>query len=185
MTAEQVDIEPTSRETRCSYHPDVLTVLRCSRCGKPICPRCGVRTPVGMRCPDCAGVRGLPTYRAAPAVMLRAGAFALLVAIGVGVLWSYFPDWQFYFALALGFGVCETIATATNQKRGPELQALGIVICLVGLVLSRALIAQRLGVDLADVMAFGPRLQRALYLRPIPDLLFALFPLAINWIRFR
>ena len=50
-------------DVRCSYHPDTLTRLRCSRCGKPICPRCGVRTPVGLRCPECAGVRGLPTYR--------------------------------------------------------------------------------------------------------------------------
>ncbi|MCC6705340.1 MAG: hypothetical protein IT334_10720, partial [Thermomicrobiales bacterium] len=31
-------------DVRCSYHPDTLTRLRCSRCGKPICPRCGVRT---------------------------------------------------------------------------------------------------------------------------------------------
>ena len=62
-------------DVRCSYHPDTVTRLRCSRCGKPICPRCGVRTPVGLRCPDCAGVRGLPTY--------RTGTDALLIAMMV------------------------------------------------------------------------------------------------------
>jgi MFS family permease len=37
----------------CTYHPDVETVLRCNRCGQPICPRCAVLTEVGYRCPDC------------------------------------------------------------------------------------------------------------------------------------
>lgn len=37
----------------CAYHPNVETVLRCNRCGKPICPQCAVLTEVGYRCPDC------------------------------------------------------------------------------------------------------------------------------------
>jgi len=37
----------------CTYHPSVMTLLRCNRCGKPICPRCAVLTEVGYRCPDC------------------------------------------------------------------------------------------------------------------------------------
>jgi MFS family permease len=37
----------------CSRHPNVETVLRCNRCGVPICPRCAVLTEVGYRCPDC------------------------------------------------------------------------------------------------------------------------------------
>jgi len=39
--------------TYCYRHPDVETGLRCNRCGKPICPKCARRTPVGFRCPDC------------------------------------------------------------------------------------------------------------------------------------
>jgi membrane associated rhomboid family serine protease len=31
--------------------------VSCSNCGKPICPDCMTATPVGMRCPDCAGKR--------------------------------------------------------------------------------------------------------------------------------
>lgn len=39
--------------THCYRHPEVETGLRCNRCGKPICPKCAQRSPVGFRCPDC------------------------------------------------------------------------------------------------------------------------------------
>ena len=171
-------------QVRCSYHPDVLTGLRCSRCGKPICPRCGVRTPVGMRCPDCAGTRpaGLA---AAPVEVVKAGGAALIVGVAVGVLWGFFPAWQFYLALLLGFGVCETIARLAPDARGVGWQMLGVAICLVGLVVSRYVLAQRLGLDWADISGFRPRVQGGLQLRPIPDLVFAVMPLFLNLIRFR
>ncbi|MBN1146389.1 MAG: B-box zinc finger protein [Anaerolineales bacterium] len=37
----------------CATHPDVETSLRCNNCGKPICPKCAVRTPTGYRCKEC------------------------------------------------------------------------------------------------------------------------------------
>jgi hypothetical protein len=47
-------IEINVDTTFCSRHPKVETGLKCGRCGTPICPRCMVYTPVGIRCPDCA-----------------------------------------------------------------------------------------------------------------------------------
>src|SRR5215211_495413 len=41
----------------CYRHPSRETGVSCSNCGKPICPDCMTSTPVGMRCPDCAGRR--------------------------------------------------------------------------------------------------------------------------------
>ena len=90
-------------EAPCSYHPDVMTGLRCSRCGKPICSKCGVRTPVGLRCPDCAGVRGLPTYRTDSNTLIKSAIAGLAVAILVGVILGYLPEWNFYLTLVLGF----------------------------------------------------------------------------------
>ena len=174
-----------SGETRCSYHPGVSTRLRCSRCGKPICPRCGVRTPVGLRCPDCAGVRGLPTYATSPTVLARAGGAGLAVALGVGLLWGFAPDWGFYLALLLGFGVAEAMAWASNAKRGRDLQGLALLVVAVGLVLSRVVLAQRLGITWAEVNALRPGVEQLLRLRFIPDILFAALPFVIGWIRFR
>lgn len=179
------ELPVTTGEVRCSYHPDVMTGLRCSRCGKPICPRCSVRTPVGLRCPDCAGVRGLPTYRTDSTVLVRAGAAGLALAIVIGVIWGFFPAWGFYLALALGFGVAEMMARLANNKRGADLQALAIAIVLVGLVASRYVIASRFGIDLGMVNQMDPRVLNALRLNVIPDLVFAALPIVIAWIRFR
>jgi membrane associated rhomboid family serine protease len=41
----------------CYRHPSRETGVSCSNCGNPICPDCMTATPVGMRCPDCAGQR--------------------------------------------------------------------------------------------------------------------------------
>jgi hypothetical protein len=72
-----------------------------------------------------------------------------------------------------------------GARRGTDLQAIAIAIAVYGFVLSRVILTQRIGVDLGDVSDFSPRLQQALYLRPIPDLLFAALPILIGWIRFR
>ena len=39
----------------CYRHPARETGVSCSNCGNPICPDCMTATPVGMRCPECAG----------------------------------------------------------------------------------------------------------------------------------
>src|SRR5687767_14210953 len=104
--------QTSTGEVRCTYHPSVMTRLRCSRCGKPICPRCGVRTPVGLRCPECAGVRGLPTYRTETGSLLKAVGMGPGVAVVVGLLCGYIPEWNFYLCLSIGFGVAEAMAWA-------------------------------------------------------------------------
>ena len=178
-------ISSPTGEVRCTYHPSVWTRLRCSRCGKPICPRCGVRTPVGLRCPDCAGVRGLPTYATSTNVLAKAAGAGLVVAAAIGILWAFAPDWGFYFALALGFGVAEAMAWASNAKRGRDLQVVALAIVAFGVVLSRVVLAQRLGISWEQVNALAPFVEDALRLRLIPDLLFAAVPFVIGWIRFR
>jgi len=190
----------SSGQVPCSYHPNVMTGLRCNRCGKPICPQCGVRMPVGMRCPDCAGVRGLPTYRTPANDIIKAAGAGLLVAILVAVIWRFLPQWQFYLCLLLGFGSVEAMAKIANNKRGIDLQIAAVLVVTVGLMLSRVLLAQRFGVSIADVNALEEGLiseeiiqeyggfvsvSDVLQLRLVPDLLFAIMAYAIAWVRFR
>src|SRR5712691_10021872 len=46
-------------EQTCYRHPDRVTGLSCSECGRPICTECMTPAPVGLRCPDHAGNRRL------------------------------------------------------------------------------------------------------------------------------
>jgi membrane associated rhomboid family serine protease len=65
-------------ETRyCYRHPDRETGLSCSECGRPICADCATFAPVGIRCPDHAGVRRGPTTRIKPRPVRRAPGIAL------------------------------------------------------------------------------------------------------------
>jgi membrane associated rhomboid family serine protease len=66
----------------CYRHPSRETGVSCSNCGNPICPDCMTATPVGMRCPDCAGKRQrVQTLRS-----MRVDPIVTYVLIGICVL---------------------------------------------------------------------------------------------------
>ena len=85
-----------SLERPCYRHPNRLTAVSCSDCGRPICPDCMNFAPVGIKCPDHAGVTAKkhpqhrPAHRARIAVQrplsLRSGVAPVtrfLVALNV------------------------------------------------------------------------------------------------------
>src|SRR5213594_2058379 len=37
----------------CYRHPQVVTGVHCTRCGRPICTECMTPAPVGYQCPEC------------------------------------------------------------------------------------------------------------------------------------
>ena len=122
---------------KCAAHPGVETNLRCGKCGKPICPKCMVQTPVGARCPECARLYKLPTYRVSTVYYLRAVGTALGMALVTGVIWGVINQFIpfFYLNLLLGAGVGyaigEVVSLAVNRKRGRGLAAVagaGVVI---------------------------------------------------------
>jgi membrane associated rhomboid family serine protease len=70
-------------ETRyCYRHPDRETGLSCSECGRPICADCATFAPVGIRCPDHAGVRRGPATRMRPRQQLVRRAHGVALATG-------------------------------------------------------------------------------------------------------
>jgi len=142
----------------------------------------------------------LPTYRTPSSDLVRAAGAGLLVALLTAVLWRFFPQWQFYLCLLLGFGVVESMSRIVRGKRGLDLQIAAMLIVTAGLLLSRVLLAQRFGVTVGEVNAmeselssqeiferYGPfaSVGDVLQLRLIPDLLYAAIAYAIAWVRFR
>ena len=130
---------------QCATHPNVETNLRCGKCGKPICPKCLVQTPVGARCPDCARLYKLPTFRVTTQYYLRAAGTALGIAIICGFAWGairgVMPFFYLNFLLAAGVGyaVGEVVSLSVNRKRGTGLAIVagtGVVISYLVSILS-------------------------------------------------
>jgi hypothetical protein len=147
-----------------------------------------VSTPVGYRCPDCAGVRGLPTVATPASTLIKAVVAGALIASFVGVVWGYYPNWQFYLSLILGFGVAEGMAWAASYKRGRDLQIAAIACVMLGIVISRVFIAQNhpiLGLDDLFNNALNPVVSRTFQMRLIPDIVFVALAAAIPFVRFR
>lgn len=160
---------PDTDVTFCATHPGVETALQCGKCGKYICPRCMVQTPVGARCRECARLRRIPTYHIPSAFLLR-GAAAALVAGGIAGAgwWLFDPLTGFFFGapmgLAVGYLVGEAVSLATNRKAGPPLQLLagaGVVLAFLvrnlalGEVLPRNDVAALIAVVIAVMVAIG------------------------------
>jgi membrane associated rhomboid family serine protease len=54
----------------CYRHPGEETRVHCTRCGRPICPRCMIPAPVGHQCPECVE-QARREFRAGPGRHLR------------------------------------------------------------------------------------------------------------------
>lgn len=124
---------------KCSFHPDVETALACGKCGRYICPRCMIQTPVGSRCPSCAQVTKLPTFNVQPTYYLRAALAGGLVAVSGGIVWGYLlklgvPFLPWLLAIGMGYLVGEAISLSVNRKRGRGLAitaGLSIVLAII------------------------------------------------------
>ena len=116
---------------KCTYHPDVETNLRCGKCGKPICPKDMVQTPVGARCPDCARLSKLPTYQVTGKYYLRAAGAGLGMAIVCGAAWGAISLFVPFFylnlllAAAAGYAIGEVMSRSVNRKHGTGLAVIG------------------------------------------------------------
>ncbi len=113
-------------------------MLRCGKCGQPICTECAVRHPVGLRCPQCAKLKKVPVYDVPGTYYLRAlvagTGVSLLCAVVAEILPLFVPVMFLSFLLAMGAGaiIGEAISRAADCKRGRGLQIVAAVSVLVG-----------------------------------------------------
>jgi hypothetical protein len=125
----------------CVNHPERETLLRCGKCGQPICPECAVRHPVGLRCPQCARLTKVPIYDVPAPYYLRALGAGLGTALACAVVADVLPIFvpvmflSFLLAIAAGTIIGEAISRVTGYKRGRGLQiiaALSVVLGSIG-----------------------------------------------------
>jgi tetratricopeptide (TPR) repeat protein len=103
----------------CANHPNVETMLRCNRCGKPICTRCAVQTPVGYRCRECVGQQQAVFYSGGTVDYVIGGALGLVLGGVAAYLMALLGAW--FFALILGptvgIGIAELVRLAVRRRR--------------------------------------------------------------------
>jgi hypothetical protein len=128
METEEYAEEFEGAVSYCATHPKVETGLACSRCGKYICPRCMIQTPVGARCNDCARVRRAPVFDVKPQQLFLAIGASILMAVGLGVAWGILfieirkiPFLPWLIALGAGYIIGEGISMASNRQRSTTL----------------------------------------------------------------
>lgn len=100
-----------------------------------------MQTLVGARCPDCAKLHKLPTFRISTQHYLRAVGSGLGMAIVCGIVWAvvrgFMPFFFLNFLLAAGVGyaIGEVVSLSVNRKRGTGLAVIaGIAVAISYLV---------------------------------------------------
>jgi len=144
---------------QCATHPSVETELACGKCGKPICPRCLVHTPVGARCRDCANLRRLPQFEVSPLVLARGISAGVGVGAVLGAIWGVVIPFgpAFFFGLlvglGLGYAVGESVSIATNRKAAPQLQGVAVAGVIVAYVVRSVIVVARFdGVEFSEIL---------------------------------
>jgi hypothetical protein len=113
---------------KCAIHPDVETNLTCAECGRPICPKCMVYTPVGGKCPDCVRHHGRTVAGPRPIYYVRAAGAGLGAALIGGVLLGQLAAALRFGGLLLviffGLAIGEIVSRAAGRNTGPAFQAI-------------------------------------------------------------
>lgn len=123
----QVQAPPADGVMVCTVHPTVETSLRCNKCGRPMCSRCAVRTPVGYRCREC--VRGQqavyfnaqpadPVIQAIIAAVLGGITTVLIGLVGMGFLGFFAWLIAFWAGSAAGALIADLAYRAVGKRRG-------------------------------------------------------------------
>lgn len=109
----------------CVNHPNVETRLRCNRCGRPMCTRCVVQTPVGYRCKQCVGQQQAVFYTGGLVDYVLGGLIGLILGGIASYLITLTRMW--FIALILGptvgLGIAEAVRFAARRRRSRYLWA--------------------------------------------------------------
>jgi hypothetical protein len=116
----------------CYVHPNRETMLRCSRCERPICPTCAVLTPTGYRCKEC--LRGQQKiFETAqwidyPLAILVAGGLSFLGSIAAQALGFF----TIFIAPIAGVIIAEAVRWVIRRRRSRLLFRLATLAAIAG-----------------------------------------------------
>jgi hypothetical protein len=122
----------------CYRHPETETGLRCNKCGKYICTKCAVRTPVGFRCPDCIREQEDKYYSGTNFDYVIAAIIALPLSLVTAWLFTFILGGFGFFTLLIAFFaapfvagiIAEAVRWGVGRRRSRHLRHV-VIACLV------------------------------------------------------
>ena len=125
----------------CYKHPDRRTLLRCNKCGRPICPECAVQTPTGYRCKECIKAQQKVFDTSENKDYFIGGAIAAFLGIIGSYAEQIIPFSSILVALIAGyiFGhlTCLLVRKAVNRRRSRTLNIVITASAAAGVLLVR------------------------------------------------
>ncbi len=107
----------------CANHPKTVTTLRCNKCGRPMCSRCVIYTPVGYRCKECVRDAEATFFNATALDYLLAVLVTFPLSIVVGFLADRLGFFVIFLAAAAGTGLGAIAFRLASRRRGRYLPA--------------------------------------------------------------
>ena len=134
--------------TYCTNHPTVETLLRCNRCGQPVCLKCMMLTDVGYRCKACVHAQTAVFFNATVLDYVLVGAVAFVAALVatpvagmiLGEIWGFSLFLAMFAGPAAG-GVLASMARFAGRKhRGRYLGYTAVGGAIAGVLLVYAIV---------------------------------------------
>src|ERR671923_129567 len=129
-------------ERTCYRHPDRVTGLSCSECGRPICTECMTMAPVGIRCPEHSGraqgvqrvthgvrrasVEGVGAKVTRALIGLNVAVYVVQLAQGSGVNANHGSIYQGGALIANGVKFGDQLAGVPKHAFVPGLETVGV-----------------------------------------------------------
>jgi len=110
----------------CFYHPSVETELRCNKCGKYICPKDAVRTPVGYRCRGCVKEQQDIYFTATPIDYVVAAVVTFVLSMIAAVIIPALGFFAIFAAPIAGTVIAEGVLRTSGKRRGRYIWAVAI-----------------------------------------------------------
>ncbi len=104
----------------CTVHPNVETSLRCNRCGRPMCTRCAIQTPVGYRCKQCVHQQQNVFFSAGHRDYLIAAGLSFIMSAFIGSVLMGIGSLLIILLLSVPAGglISEVVHRAIGRRRG-------------------------------------------------------------------
>lgn len=132
---------PGATEQPCANHPDRMTMITCSDCGKPLCPDCMVYSAVGIKCKDCARMPRSARVTLKLDKLVLAALAGLATAIALGFAYYYIlGSLRFFFlfifvSAGIGYLVGEVVSRVSGRFHGWQTASIAAISTLIGFLL--------------------------------------------------